>query len=260
MALQLALAVAAAVAFGQWTDPDHLVWPVLTVLVVHSANRGRGDVLWKGVERTAGALAGTLVATLVAGALPAHDSRAIVLVFVVLAAAAGLGEISYAYRAAATTAALALLYGYFGQTGAGLLAHRLLGVTAGAFVGIAAAWFVLPARTGDITRVRVAALLAAAGDLAGSLAAGHRDQAALARLRAADRDLAALTPTLRAAGRFARGPARELHRSVAHARSLAEQVATAAPAPGPDVADLARQIAAARRRLRDDPQLAPRKT
>jgi hypothetical protein len=45
MALQLALAVGAAFAFGQWTDPGHLVWPVLTVLVVHSGNRGRGDVL-----------------------------------------------------------------------------------------------------------------------------------------------------------------------------------------------------------------------
>jgi len=96
MAVQLALGV--AFAFGEWTDPGHLVWPVLTVLVVHSGNRGRGDVLWKGAERTAGALAGTVIATWLAGLLPSGDSLAIVAIFAILALAAGLREISYAYR------------------------------------------------------------------------------------------------------------------------------------------------------------------
>lgn len=259
MAAQLALAVGAAFAFGQWTDPDHLVWPVLTVLVVHSANRGRGDVLWKGIERTVGALAGTLIATLLSGLLPAGDSLAIVAIFAILALGAALREISYAYQAACTTAALAFLYGYFGQGGTGLLAHRLLGVTVGAVIGIAAAWFVLPVRTTDITRLRIAALLAAATDLATSISAGTPDQAALDRLTAGDRDLAALTTTLRAARRFGRGPARGLDQAVTHARTLANQVADLArqttdrDAPHEarrEVAVLMREIGDARRALR----------
>ncbi len=159
MAIQLALAVAAAFGFGQWTDPDHLVWPVLTVLVVHSANRGRGDVLWKGTERCAGALADTLIATLLSNTLQPGDSVAIVAIFAILTLAAALREISYACRAACTTAALAFLYGYFGQGGTGLLADRLLGVAVGAAIGIGAAWFVLPVRTTDITCLRIAACL-----------------------------------------------------------------------------------------------------
>jgi uncharacterized membrane protein YccC len=235
MAAQLALATGAAFAFGQWTDPAHLVWPVLTVLVVHSGNRSRGDVLWKGAERTAGALAGTAIATWLTGLLPPGDSLAIVAIFAILALAAALREIGYAYRAACTTAALAFLYGYFGQGGPGLLAHRLLGVLAGAVIGIAAAWLVLPVRTTDITRLRVGALLAAAAALATSATAGAPDNAALSRLAAADRELAMLTPTLRAARRFGIGAARRLDHTVTRARALSSEVtviATSQLTPG----------------------------
>lgn len=263
MAVQLALAAGAAFAFGQWTDPGHLVWPVLTVLVVHSGNRGRGDVLWKGAERTAGALAGTAIATCLTGLLPPGDSLAIVAVFAILALAAGLREISYAYRAACTTAALAFFYGFFGQTGSGLLAHRLLGVLAGAAIGVAAAWLVLPVRTTDITRLRVGALLAAATALATEAAAGTPDSAALDRLTAADRELAVLTPTLRAARRLGIGAARQLDRTVTHARALASEVtvlaasqlSTDAEVTPPDarLAGLTQQITRARRAIRTQP-------
>jgi hypothetical protein len=238
MAVQLALATGAAFAFGQWTDPGHLVWPVLTVLVVHSGNRSRGDVLWKGAQRTAGALAGTAIATWLTGLLPQGDSLAIVAIFAIIALAAGLREISYAYRAACTTAALAFLYGYFGQGGTGLLAHRLLGVLAGAVIGVAAAWLVLPVRTTDITRLRTGALLAAAADLATSAARGAPDNAALARLTAADRELAMLTPTLRASRRLGIGAARKLDHTATHARALATEVtAIAASQPSSGGAD-----------------------
>lgn len=109
MALQLGVAAVAAFAVGQWIDSDHLVWPVLTVLVVHSTNRGRGDVLWKGTQRIVGALAGTAIATLLAGTLNPGDNRAIVLIFAILALAAALREIGYVFWAACITAALAFL-------------------------------------------------------------------------------------------------------------------------------------------------------
>lgn len=269
MAIQLALAVGAAFAFGQWTDPGHPVWPVLTVLIVHSGNRGRGDVLWKGTERTVGALVGTCIATGLTGLLPPRDSLAIVAVFAILALGAGLREISYAYRAACTTAALAFFYGYFGSTGTSLFAHRLLGVLAGAVIGVAAAWFVLPVRTTDIARLRLGALLAAATALATSAAAGVPDDAALGRLTAADLELDVLTPTLRAARRFGIGPARQLDRTVARARALADEVTITAtnqlsggittevtPA-GAKLADLTQQIASIRQAIRTRPASVP---
>lgn len=251
MAIQLAPAVGGAFTFGQWVNPAHLVWPVLTTLIVHSGNRGRGDVLWKGTERTVG----TLLATGLAGTIAPANDIAIVAIFVILALAAGLRESSYVYQAACTTAALAFLYGYFGQSGTDLLAHRLLGVLAGGVTGVAAAWFVLPVRTTDITRLRVGAVLAAAAEVAASAAGGTPEQAALDRLAAAEHELAALTYTLRAARRFGLGPARHLDNTATHARTFAHNLAALTTGPENATAtrahltELTRQIAHARRTL-----------
>jgi uncharacterized membrane protein YccC len=51
-----------------------------------------------------------------------------------------------------------------GPAGAGLLRERLAAVALGAALGLAAAWFVLPVRSGDVTRRRVADALAALTD------------------------------------------------------------------------------------------------
>jgi uncharacterized membrane protein len=60
------------------------------------------------------------------GVFPAGDSLAVVLIFVVLAMAALLRPINYAYWAGCVTAALALLYGYFGEDGISLLVGRCM--------------------------------------------------------------------------------------------------------------------------------------
>jgi hypothetical protein len=236
MALQLAVAVAAAFVAGHWIDSEHLVWPVMTAIIVHSANRGRGDVLVKGTERTIGAAAGTLVATLFAGILEPGDTIALVVVFAALVLSAGLGTIGYAYRAACTTAALAFFYGYFQHTTPALLGDRLLGILAGAAIGIGAAWLILPVRTTDVARLRIAATLAAAAGIASAAGSGTADVEAITRLRGAIRDTEALLSTLRAAGRFGIGPARRLHRAATEACAFAREAIDAATSPIPDPA------------------------
>ncbi|MDR1768285.1 MAG: FUSC family protein [Propionibacteriaceae bacterium] len=146
MAVQLGLATILAFAAAQALDPDHLVWPVLTVLVVTSANRGRRDVLAKGAQRLAGALAGTGIAAVVCNFFKPGDAAALVALFAVMALAAALRPFGYAFWAAGMTACLVFLYGYFGQSGLDLLGHRLIGILAGGALAIAAAWFVLPVR------------------------------------------------------------------------------------------------------------------
>jgi len=79
-------------------------------------------------------------------------SAAVVAIFGILALATLLRPLNYAYWAGCITAALALLYGYFGQSGSDLLRTRLGGILAGGLVGVAAAWFVLPVRTDDVLR------------------------------------------------------------------------------------------------------------
>ena len=78
----------------------------------------------------------------------------------------------YAYWAVAVTAVMALLYGYYGgERSAGLLLTRLEGIAVGGAIAVVAASVIVPVRSTDVLRRRVADNLAA---LTGYLtAAGH---------------------------------------------------------------------------------------
>ncbi|WP_046729239.1 FUSC family protein [Streptomyces humi] len=145
MALQMAAGIATAFALGHLLFDDHWPWVVLTAYVAASGNRGRTDVLRKGVERLAGACVGTLLAAGVAAAgFTGHT--AVALMFTILTIALWLRPLSYAYWAAGMTCALSLLLGYFGQDALHLLPTRLEGIAVGAVLSVASAWWLLPVR------------------------------------------------------------------------------------------------------------------
>ncbi|MFJ2160380.1 FUSC family protein [Streptomyces sp. NPDC087856] len=143
MALQMAAGIAAAFVLGNLLFDDHWPWAVLTAYVAASGNRGRTDVLRKGLERLAGATVGTLLAAGVAAA-GATGHTAVALMFTVLAVALWLRPLNYAYWAAGMTCALSLLLGYFGQDALSLLPIRLEGIAVGAVLSVASAWWLLP--------------------------------------------------------------------------------------------------------------------
>lgn len=172
MAVQMAAALAAAYLVAHRLYPDHWTWVVLTAYIVASGNRGRGDVVHKGGLRIAGAAVGTVLATPLAGTFPTGDKWAIVVIFAILTLATWLRSISYAFWAGSVTAALVFLYGYFGESGAGLLRTRLEGIAYGAAMALAASWWILPVRTQDVIRRRLADTLAVLTDY---LAATRRD-------------------------------------------------------------------------------------
>ncbi len=161
LAIQMAVALSAAFALGRWLFDPHWGWCVLSAFIVSSGNRGREDVAHKAATRVLGAGVGTLGATLVSGRFPAGDAAAILVIFAVLAAALWLRPLSYAFWAAGITAALALLYGYYGERGVAMLGSRLEAILLGAALGLAAAWLLWPIRTPDIIRRDVGAALAA---------------------------------------------------------------------------------------------------
>jgi len=146
MAVQMGVALAAAFVAGHVVLGEHWSWVVLTAFVVCSGNRGRGDVVRKSLLRVAGAVVGTAAATVLAGVFGPADPWQVVAIFVLLAAGTVLRPLSYAYWAGCVTAALAFLYGYFGQTAVSLLWGRLGGILLGGVLGVAASWFVLPIR------------------------------------------------------------------------------------------------------------------
>ncbi|WP_405006172.1 FUSC family protein [Kitasatospora purpeofusca] len=230
MALQMAGAVGGAFVAGRAVWPDHWAWVVLTAFIVCSGARGRGDVLFKGLQRAVGAAAGTVVATAVAGSFGPHEDAAVVLIFAVLALATWLRELSYAYWAGCVTAVLSLLYGWFGQSSDDLLRTRLAAIGLGAAVGIAASWLILPLRTRDVLRRRTADALAALTELLG---APGGDRPALLRGRA----------------RFAYGAAQlELLarplRAERRTLGLARQLPGGAPSTNPYRADVVDAVAA----------------
>lgn len=195
MAIQLLVGLLVSYTAGRWLFPEHWPWAVLSCYVVCSGARGRGDVLHKGILRLAGALAGTVAATVIASPFPPGDRIAVALIFVVMAIAVWLRSLSYAYWAAGVTAILALLQGFEGVGGLHTLDERLIGVTLGAVIAVLVSWFVLPIRSRDSFRARWADALAALGDLVGALRRTPQDAVrARAALVHATRELERLEP------------------------------------------------------------------
>ncbi|WP_433247475.1 FUSC family protein [Actinomadura nitritigenes] len=166
MAAQTGIGLCAAFAVGHWLFPDHWSWVVLTAFIVCNGARGRGDALHKGLLRALGAAGGTvLAAALASGLFAPRDPDTVVLIFVVLGLAAWLRQRSYAYWAGGVTAALSLLYVYYGQSAGPLLQTRLEAILVGGVIGVGAAWAILPFRTRDVLRRRAAECLAALTDV-----------------------------------------------------------------------------------------------
>ena len=178
MALQMALSLAFAFLIGREVFGTHWAWIVLTAFIVNSGNRGRGDVVHKSVLRVFGAAIGTVVATVLAGALPPRDDIAIVVILAVLAIGLWLRTISYVYWAGCVTSVLSLLQGYFGEGHIGLIGERLLQIVLGGALAVVIAWFVLPVRSDGVVRRRLAECLAPVTDV---LVACLRDPASAAQ-------------------------------------------------------------------------------
>jgi hypothetical protein len=160
MASQMLLSVGLAFVIGRAVFSPHWTWIVLTAFIVNIGNRGRGDVVHKSVMRVIGAAIGTVSATLLAGLFPPRDNVAIVVILIVLAIGMWLRTFSYTYWAGCVTSVLALLQGYFGENDISLIGERLLQIVLGGALSIVIAWFVLPIKSGQVLRRRIADCLA----------------------------------------------------------------------------------------------------
>lgn len=164
MAIQMAVALGASFLVGYAFFAERWAWIVLTAFIVNSGNRGRLDVAYKSVLRVLGAGLGTLVAlafTLHAGA---HDGTTVGLILGAVFFGIWLRPLSYAWWALFVTIALALLQGFEGASAQQILWLRLKEIGIGALLGVAAAWLVLPVRSTDVLRRRLADALACLAD------------------------------------------------------------------------------------------------
>ncbi|MFB8182001.1 FUSC family protein [Streptomyces sp. NPDC055966] len=186
-AVQTGVALTAAFAVGHRLFAHHWQWTVVTALVVGLGRGGRGDLALRGVERGAGAMAGALLAAGLAVVVHPHGTLGLVVIFAVLATAAGFRARSYALFTATLTTLMSLLHEYFGHSAAHLLLIRFQAVAVGAALAVAVGWFVAPVRAGEVLRLRLTAALRALAALLDAHHSGTPVDVALLRFeRAAD--------------------------------------------------------------------------
>jgi uncharacterized membrane protein YccC len=166
LALQMALSLALAFAIGFLFFADRWAWIVLTVVVVAVGNSGRADVLFKGIQRVLGAAAGTVIALLglTLPAIGGPNLPTIILLLAIVFVALFLRPFGYLWWALFFTLALTLLQSLGGraETAAGpLLGERLEEILLGTALALLVAWFVLPLRSENTVRRRIADVLAA---------------------------------------------------------------------------------------------------
>jgi len=168
MALQMAAALGVAFVVGYLLFEKHWAWLVLTAYIVGSGNQGRLDVVYKSVLRVLGAAAGTVVALIAAQGMGGADAGSgtgtVALILLSLFLGLWLRPLGYAWWALFITLALALLQSLEGAPPQGILLPRLAEIVIGAWIGVASAWFVLPVRSTDVLRRRIADALAALSD------------------------------------------------------------------------------------------------
>lgn len=161
LALQMGVALGLAFAAGHAFFGRHWPWVVLTTFIVHSGNRGRLDVTYTSVLRTVGAAGGTLAAALLGMPAGTHVGVATALILAAVFLGTWLRPLNYAWWALFATLALALLQGLAGLPAGPAMLQRLAAIATGAAIGVAVAWWVLPLRSTDVLRRRLAGALAA---------------------------------------------------------------------------------------------------
>jgi hypothetical protein len=192
MAIQMTVALTLAFGAGFALFARHWGWTVLTAFIVCSGAIGRGDAAYKAALRLVGAIAGTAAATLLTHLWHPSGPPEALGIFAALFFGVWLRETNYAYWAACVTLVLALLAAPSDAGTASVLALRVVAIFVGALCGVAATWFVLPIRTTDVIRRRLADALVALDALLRDDASepeprSARVRAFVARMRALER-------------------------------------------------------------------------
>ncbi len=252
MAIQMAVALAAAFVVGHVFFAQRWTWVVLTAYIVGSGNQGRLDVAYKSVLRVLGAAAGTVLALTFTLQLGAHDTTTVVLILAAVFLGIWLRPLGYAWWALFVTLALALLQGFEGSS-AQILWPRLEEIVIGAIIGVAAAWFVVPVRSTAVLRRRIADALAALADALDPATSPRSSAAFEAALDQVERVMPAFRATRRVTRRLSRvQPADWVDALVACRRRAIALIATGETPPA-----VRKAIGAARQAMRDPQSIQP---
>jgi len=163
-ALQAGAGVGLAIAFGHLVSGQRWYWAVIAAFIVGAGVQSRGEALVKGLQRTAGTLAGIAAGIGLATAVSGHTDLALGLVLICVTLAYYSFQNAYGVMIFFITILVALLYGMLGEFRPELLVLRLEETAVGVAAGLLAMALLLPIRENEVFRDAAVAFLEALRD------------------------------------------------------------------------------------------------
>jgi uncharacterized membrane protein YccC len=190
-AIQVGLAVGAAIALGDLLSGRRFYWAVTAAFTTFAGANNSGEQVRKAVYRVIGTVIGVGIGSLLVTVVGRHTTWALAVILLSLFLGLYLTRISYAFLAVAITIVVAQLYVQLNEFSNSLLLVRLEETGLGAAVAIVVVVLVLPLRTRRVLEVATRDHVQALGrlvDYASGYLLGERDDLE-SRLRTDARDV-----------------------------------------------------------------------
>jgi uncharacterized membrane protein YgaE (UPF0421/DUF939 family) len=166
-AIQMGVAVGAAIALGDLLSPRRFYWAVIAAFITFMGANNSGEQVRKALFRVAGTVVGIGVGSLLVTAVGHHTYWSIAVILASLLLGFYLMRINYAFMVIAITVMVSQLYVQLNEFSNSLLLLRLEETALGAGVAIAVVMLVLPLRTRRVLSIAVRDHVQAVARLAG---------------------------------------------------------------------------------------------
>jgi len=254
VAIQMAVAVGAAILLGEVLSGRRFYWAVIAAFVTFMGAHNATEQVRKGINRVIGTFIGALIGALLAHLVGPHTYAAVAVILAAIFLGIYLMRVSYVFMVIGITVMVSQLYVQLDEFSDSLLLLRLGETALGAAVASLTVVSVLPLRTGRVAQVAAREFLSSIEevvDRAAEVLDGTGEVAALRRaLRRTDDSYQALL----AVGRFLRMPLfdranaqrEQFQVAAAAARNYARDLLVDAPAAAAGAAEVSAEVTAAR--------------
>ncbi|WP_261568402.1 FUSC family protein [Frankia gtarii] len=164
-AIQMAVAVSAAIALGDLLSGRRFYWAVIAAFITFMGANNSGEQVRKAFFRVVGTLVGILIGSVLAHAVGHNTALSLAIIFISLFFGFYLMRINYAFMVVGITVMVSQLYVQLDEFSNSLLRLRLEETALGAGVAIATVMVVFPLRTRRVLRIAVRGYVEAVANL-----------------------------------------------------------------------------------------------
>jgi uncharacterized membrane protein YccC len=164
-AIQVGVAVGAAIALGDLLSGQRFYWAVIGAFVVFQGTSNTEEQIGKALSRIAGTLTGIVVGSRLVDLIGMHAGWMIMVILVSVLLGLYLQRASYSFLVIGLTVMVSQLYAEFGDFSSALLVQRLEETAVGAAAAAVVVLAVLPLHASRVARVALRSYLAAMASL-----------------------------------------------------------------------------------------------